>query len=254
MKLKTILLSSAVVLLCNTNIAAPDNSASDSLDTAIEEIIADMRLVKHEEYDLVMFGRANIRAEQYNNAIADFILALEQDSTNAETHYYLAKAYYGKSEQLKYDKLFDKALIHIDIALRLNPEYGSAAYQAGIWLDGRGMIEDAVNYFEVAARNFDEIKVPDSAKSSVYIILGDYYFGNARLLLGDASQEDKLKNSLAKAQQYYESAQGISSLDPRTKANLSWVQLQTAGNKLEALEQIVKEQPQNAQYHFMYAQ
>ena len=120
MKVRSILLSSIAALSLGSSAVFPDDNSSedrDSLEVSIEDMMDEMRLANHNEHDLVMFGRANIRSGQYDNAIANLMLALEDDSTDAEIHYYLAKAYNGKSEIDKNEEYFGKALNHIDAAL-----------------------------------------------------------------------------------------------------------------------------------------
>ena len=94
-------------------------------------------------------------AERYERAVGAFEQLLGLDHQDPETHLNLAMSL------MKVSRL-DEALVHVDEAIRLKPDYANAHYSRGVILNENSDREAAMNAFHRARRLDPQLRPPAS--------------------------------------------------------------------------------------------
>lgn len=89
-------------------------------------------------------GRAYLQEKKYEEAIADFSLAIQQNSQVSQAYYNRALALYGL-------KQYSEALLDLDQAFLLNPKGGYIQYARGVLFESLGCVGSAASAYSASS-------------------------------------------------------------------------------------------------------
>ncbi len=129
-----------------------------------------------------MAGLLKANAGLYEEAIADYLRAIELEPGNSDGHRRLGVAYES-------NKQLDKALAEYLQAVEMEPDYYRNQQQLGSFYYQRGDYEQAVLYFKKAVELVPDEPNPRYALSLAYLFLGHFAEAETELRFSIASKE-----------------------------------------------------------------
>ena len=135
-----------------SGVAAMNSGKLDEAITLFELVLEREPLLFAAQRNL---GICLFAAERYERAVGAFEQLLRLDNQDPETHLNLAMS-------LRKVARPDEALVHLDEAIRLRPDYANAHYSRGVILNENGDREAAMSAFHRARRLDPQLRPPAS--------------------------------------------------------------------------------------------